>query len=239
LQEVGGEAALADIQSRVRALGLNYPHSAWAQGWDTNIQVALLSRAPIVSRRVHAQDSYLVSGRRFRVSRGILEADIQLTRDYRVTVFTAHLKSRREVPDADQAAMRAAEARILREKIDARLKEDPNANILVLGDLNDTKDSLPVRTIFGRGRHRLVDTRPAERNGDTGYSPNPRHDPRTVTWTHYYGVEDAYGRIDYILAHPNAARELVEGGAMIPSVPNWGVASDHRPILVTIEARDR
>ena len=239
LQEIGGAPALEHLIQRLSALGLRYAHWEHVQGWDTNIQVALLSRHPIVARRPHTRDTFLLSGRRFRVSRGILEVEIQVSPRYRLTVFNAHLKSRREIANADQEEMRVAEARILREKIEARLKADPRANLVVLGDLNDTKDSLAVRTLLGRGRNRLVDTRPSERNGDTGYSPDPRWQPRTVSWTHYFGREDTYGRIDYALLHENTAREWVRDETYLPVIPDWGLASDHRPLVVTLEAVDR
>jgi endonuclease/exonuclease/phosphatase family metal-dependent hydrolase len=239
LQEVSGLAALEDIQKRVRARGIDYPHRELVRGWDTNIQVALLSRYPIIARRPHTRDAYLLAGRRFRVSRGILEADVQVGPDYVLTVFVVHLKSRRPIPEADESEMRREEARILREKIELRLRENRGANVIVLGDLNDTKDSEAVRLVIGRGRHQMVDARPAERNGDTGFTPNPRWEPRNVTWTHYYGVEDTYGRIDYILLHPNAAREWIPKETWIPSIPDWGMASDHRPIVVGIEPVNR
>ncbi|MBL9139441.1 MAG: endonuclease/exonuclease/phosphatase family protein [Verrucomicrobiales bacterium] len=239
LQEVGGKPALMDIQSRLKARGLALPHAEIVHGFDTNIQVALLSRFPITALRPHVDDTYLLSGRRFRVSRGILEADVQVSPGYRLTVFVVHLKSRRAVPEADEGEMRRQEARILREKVVERLKLQPKANVVVLGDFNDTKDSESVRTLVGRGADQWVDTRPSERNGDTGFSPNPRWQPRTVSWTHYYGVEDSYSRIDYVLLHPNAASEWDATASFLPTVPDWGLASDHRPVVVTLRAADR
>lgn len=239
LQEVGGKAALIDLQSRLKARGLELPHSEIIFGFDTNIQVALLSRFPIVARRPHVEDTFLLSGRRFRVSRGILEADVQVASGYRLTLFVVHLKSRRAVPEADEGEMRREEARILREKVTARLKLEPRANVVVLGDFNDTKDSETVRLLVGRGSEQWVDTRPSERNGDTGFTPNPRWQPRTVSWTHYYGVEDSYSRIDYVLLHPNAASEWDAASSFLPTVPDWGLASDHRPVVVTLRTRER
>lgn len=239
LQEVGGQAALLDLQRRLTASGLDLPHFELVRGADTNIQVALLSRYPITARRPHAEDHYLLSNRRFRVSRGILEAEVQVNARYRLTVFVAHLKSRRAVPEADEAEMRREEARILRAKVAERLKAEPKANIVVMGDFNDTKDSETVKLLVGRGRDQWFDTRPSERNGDTGYSPNTRWQPRTVSWTHYYGVEDSYSRVDYILLHPNAASEWEARGSYLPAVADWGLASDHRPVVVTLRPEDR
>ena len=239
LQELGGVSAAEDIRSRARRLGLDYPYLEMVRGADTNIQVAVLSRYPFGASHAHTNDTYLLSGRRFRVSRGILEVDVRVQDRYSLTVFTTHLKSRRAVPEADEAEMRAAEARILRGKVESRMKREPRANVVVLGDFNDTKDSEAIRTLIGKGAGRLVDTRPAEANGDSGVSPNPRWQPRTVTWTHFYGVEDSYSRIDYALLNANAAREWVPAETRILVVPDWGLASDHRPLLVVLEARER
>ncbi len=127
----------------------------------------------------------------------------------------------------------------LREIIADRLKASPEANLLVLGDFNDTKDSSSVRTLIGRGRLALVDTRPSERNGDDHPNPNPRFEPRQVAWTHYYGKEDTYSRIDYILLSPGLAREWDQRQTYVLALPNWGTASDHRPIVAGFFAEDR
>lgn len=177
LQEMGLPSALEELRRSLQAEGLHYPHWEHVRGWDTNIHVAVLSRFPIVARRSHTNDSFLLTGRRFHVSRGFAEVDIQVSPTYRFTLLTAHLKSKRPLASADEAEMRLEEAKLLRAKVDARLAADPRANIVVVGDLNDTKDSRPVRALLGTGRGKLVDTRPAEQNGDTITAVNPTWDP--------------------------------------------------------------
>ena len=239
LQEMGSTNALLELRASLRAEGVDYPYWEHVQGWDTNIHVAVLSRLPITARRHHTNESFLLFGRRFRVSRGFAEVDIQVNATYSFTLLTAHLKSRRPVPEADEAELREQEAVLLREKIDARLKANPRANLIVLGDFNDTKDSRSTRTLVGRGRFALVDTRPAERNGDNLPNPNPRYDPRNVTWTHHYGKEDTYSRIDYILLSPGLAREWNREETWVLALPNWGAGSDHRPLVATFLAEDK
>jgi exonuclease III len=61
-------------------------------------------------------------------------------------------------------------------------------------------------------------------------SSNPRYPPRRVAWTHYYAKEELYSRIDYILASPALAPHYVPEQSYILSMPDWGAASDHRPV---------
>ena len=231
LQELGGADALQDFQQGLKSGGLDYAHSEIVYGWDTNIQVAVLSRFPIVARRPHTNDSYLLQGRRFHVGRGFLEVDIRVNPQYTFTLMTTHLKSRRQVAEGDEADMREQEGILLREKIDARLNGNRDVNLIVLGDMNDVRDARSTRAVLGRGRTALVDTRPAERNGDNLPNPIPRYDPRNITWTHFFGKEDSYSRIDYILLSPAMAREWVKEESYVFTTANWGLASDHRPVV--------
>jgi len=239
LQEMGSVADLQELRRSLKADGLDYPHWEHVAGFDTNIHVAVFSRFPFVARRPHTNDSFLLSGRRFRVSRGFAEVEVRVNPAYAFTLLTCHLKSRRTIPQADEAEMRLEEAKLLRELIDARLAVNPNANLIVLGDLNDTYDSAAVKTILGRGRTGLLDTRPAERNGDNLPNANPRFNPRNITWTHFYGKEDSYQRIDYILLSHGMAREWVTHDTYVLALANWGVGSDHRPLVATFMAEDR
>ena len=138
----------------------------------------------------------------------------------------------------DQSA-REQEALLLREKIDHCFKANPAVNLVVLGDFNDTRDSLSVRSLMGRGRAALIDTRPAERNGDDRPNPNPRYAPRNITWTYHYGKEDTYSRIDYIFVARGLLPEVTRESATVYRSPLWEVASDHRPVFVTIVPVER
>lgn len=239
VQEIGPTNALLELQSRLRQAGLDLPHWEHVPGYDTNIFVAVLSRFPIVARRPHPREDFLLEGRRFKTSRGLLEIDLEVAPSYRFTLFTAHLKSKRTIGSADQGEMREQEARVLRRLVETRLAADPKANVLVCGDFNDTKDSAALKALLGRsGDRSLFDTRPVERNGDQAPAENPRWDPRHVGWTHFYGKEDSYSRIDYILLSRGMAREWRREGSYLPTLPDWGVASDHRPVVCEFEATE-
>ncbi len=240
LQEIGNASALQELRASLKAEGLNFPHWEHVIGFDTNIQVSVLSRFPFTAHRPQTNDNFLLNGRRFRVSRGFAEVDIKVNPNYSFTLITAHLKSRRPVPEADEAELRLEEAKVLREKIDARLAANPGVNLIVLGDLNDTYNSKAVKTIIGRGKTALVDTRPAERNGDDQRNPADRQfSPRNITWTHYFGVQDTYSRIDYILLSQGMAREWVTNETYVLTIANWGIGSDHRPLVATFEAENK
>src|SRR5690606_18345093 len=103
---MGSTNALLELRVALKADGIDFPHWEHITGFDTNIHVAILSRFPFVARRPHTNEGFLLSGRRFRVSRGFAEVEIQVNPAYSFTLITAHLKSRRPVPEADEAELR-------------------------------------------------------------------------------------------------------------------------------------
>jgi endonuclease/exonuclease/phosphatase family metal-dependent hydrolase len=230
LQEIGSTNMLLKLQAGLKSAGLDLPFWEQVAGHDTNIHVCVLSRFPIVARQPHTNESFLIDGRRLSVSRGFAEVDIQVSPRYRFALIAAHLKSRLPSAVADEAEWRYEEAAALRSAIDARLERDPGEDLIVLGDFNDLKDSKPLRAILGRGATRLFDTCPAERNGDDDSSADG-HEARRVTWTHYYGKDDDYSRIDYILLNNSMRRRWLSQETYVLASPNWGLASDHRPLV--------
>jgi endonuclease/exonuclease/phosphatase family metal-dependent hydrolase len=239
LEEMGTTNALLELRDSLKAEGLDLPYWEHVSGSDTNIHVAVLSRLPFAARRPHTNETFLLSGRRFRVSRGFAEVDIKVNSNFSFTFIAAHLKSRRPVPEADEAEMRLEEAKALRKIVDADLAANPRANLIVLGDFNDNPNSASTKEIIGRGRFKLIDTRPAERNGDDAPNENSRYEPRRITWTHHYGVEDSFSRIDYIMLSPGLAKVWVTNETYVLAISNWGVGSDHRPLVATFETGER
>ena len=239
LEEMGTTNALLELRAALKAEGLDYPYWEQVSGFDTNIHVAILSKLPIVARRPHTNETFVLDGRSFAVSRGFAEVDLRVGTNFTFTLIAAHLKSKRPVPDADEAEERLGEAKVLRGIIDERLHADPDRPLIVLGDLNDVKDAASTRALMGRGKYRLVDTRPAERNGDTAPGTSARVEPREITWTEYFAKEDSYSRIDYILLSKAMAEHWVPQETYVVALPNWGVGSDHRPIVAGFETRKR
>ncbi|MDB6040621.1 MAG: endonuclease, partial [Verrucomicrobiales bacterium] len=110
VEEMGSTNALAELQSSLRKDGVDYPYSAYVSAYDTNLHVAVLSRFPIRSQKLHNEDKYLLHGRRFKVTRGFGEFEIEVNPNYRFTVLAAHLKSKRLMAEADESEMREQEA---------------------------------------------------------------------------------------------------------------------------------
>ena len=110
LEEMGNTNALLELRASLQADGQDFPYWEHVQGFDTNIHVAVLSKLPIVARRPHTNDFFLLDGRRFQVKRGFAEVDIQAATNFTFTLIAAHLKSRLATPDADEAEERLGEA---------------------------------------------------------------------------------------------------------------------------------
>jgi len=230
LEEMGTTNALLELRAALKADGCEFPFWEHLQSFDTNIHLAVLSRLPIVARRPHTNELFLLDGRRFQVKRGFAEVDIQAATNFTFTLIAAHLKSRLLTPEADEAEERLGEAKVLRGIINARLAQNPGAKLVILGDFNDEKDSTTLKEIIGRGKSKLTDTRPAERNGDTAPGEPPYFEPRNVAWTYFYGKNDTYARIDYILVSPAMKPHWLANETFISTIPNWGTGSDHRPV---------
>jgi endonuclease/exonuclease/phosphatase family metal-dependent hydrolase len=231
LEEMGSTNALLELRESLKANGFEFAYCEFVQGFDTNIHVAVLSKLPMVARRPHTNDSFLLDAKRFQVKRGFAEVEIRAAPNCTFTLLAAHLKSHLADSSADEAEERRGEAKVLRGIIDTRLAHEPNARIIVLGDFNDVTDSASTKEIIGHGKYRLFDTRPVERNGDNAPLKPPYFEPRNVSWTYFYGKSDTYSRIDFILLSPAMKKHWLPAETFIPTIPNWGVGSDHRPIV--------
>lgn len=226
--EIGDAAYLEDLKSRLKTGGLDLPHTELvvsADGWNRNL--ALLSRFPIVDRQSRNDLTYLIDQTRFPIQRGLLDVTIAVNSQYRLRCVGVHFKSKREIPEADQATMRRNEAHLVREHLDGILGSEPGTNLIVYGDFNDTPNEPPVKTVRGRfGRDDyLRDLRPMDRFG--------------FRWTHYWSWADTYARLDYTLVSEGLLPEVDRDQTVILHPEEWDTASDHRAIRVILSPVDR
>ncbi len=235
LQEIGGTNSLHELRDALKRGGSDYPYWEHVVARDDEIHLAVLSRFPISARRPHANEAFLLEGRRFFVKRGFAEIDIRIGTNYQFTLLAAHLKSKRPIANADEATLRLHEARLLRRRVDTLLSANPDINLVVLGDFNDLDDSPPIKLILGYKDNRvLFDTRPRELA-----IPSSSSMGKNTTWTYHYAREKSFSRFDYILLSAGMKRECSLESARILTRSDWRKASDHRPILVMFTAEDQ
>lgn len=217
--EIGTKEDLADIQARLKAAGLDLPHSHFAGGMDHTRHLGLLSRHPISATAVPTDLNYRLNGKEYGMQRGILDATVKTPDGREWRFLGVHLKSKRDVEDGDQNLMRINEAQLLRKHIDGILTANPQARLIAYGDFNDTRRTSPLRIVQG------------PYNSPRGMSPIGAHDSREQYWTHFWAREDVYSRFDYIHFSQALKKDVnfQECGILDPK--NWNDASDHRAVL--------
>jgi endonuclease/exonuclease/phosphatase family metal-dependent hydrolase len=219
LCEIGSENDVKEIQAMLKAAGVDLPHLHHTGGEDLVRHLAIISRFPILSTE---RPGLRLLGLEQSMQRGILDATLDVG-GRPVRFIGLHLKSKRTVPDFDQAQIRIAEAQHARRHIDGILAADPAAALVAYGDFNDTTRSLSTRAINGTYR-------------TPGYLSHVHvKDSRGETWTHHYAVEDSYTRIDFVTVSAALRRHVKKDKSRIIDDRDWATASDHRPVLVRFE----
>lgn len=220
--EIGKDSDLKDLQTRLKKAGIPLPHRHRVHGSDNARALAILSRYPIIETHAPKELNYTINGTPFSISRGILDATIQLP-GRKIRFLGVHFKSKRPIREADQSLMRRNESLLLRKHIDAILTADPDTLLLAYGDFNDTKRSKTVSAVRGRS------------NCSLHMNMIELNDSRGENWTHYWKHEDIYSRIDFIMANPSLAPSINNTDSKLLTPDNWQIASDHRPMLVLIK----
>ena len=221
LCEIGTRQDLADLQRRLRQAGLLLPHKTWVDGPDQHRHLALLSRFPLDVQH-DTRTIFRIGGLPRRVQRGILDCTVKVNPDFHLRVLGVHLKSPRIVPEFDQAEFRRAESLVLRGRVEDILGRAPGTPLLVFGDFNDSKNSPVVTGVLGRaGTPAALTALPlADRQGDQ--------------WTYRWEESDQYTRVDFVMVS-EALRPLVQRrGTRLHRDKDWHLASDHRPLVVSL-----
>jgi endonuclease/exonuclease/phosphatase family metal-dependent hydrolase len=181
-QEIGSEEAFSSVLARVPR-GDEYKTRIIGPPDRRGIRNALITRAKVLHEYVHTarevEFPVFVQGDpapfpgRIPLRRGVVQAQVDAPGIGPIDIFVAHFKSKRAtrllLPDGTEVEpsshtdhaeaeirslmSRAAEALFLRRLVDET--ELKNPRIAVLGDLNDTIESVPVRIVKGRGDGRL------------------------------------------------------------------------------------
>ena len=221
--EIGTENDLADLQSRLKEEGLDLPHAEHAHGGDPSRSLALLSRFPIVATHSQQDLKYQIDDQMFAVNRGFLDATVELKKGFQLRCVGVHLKSKREVPEADEMLMRRNEAHLLRQHLEGILKEDPSSRIAVYGDFNENRNGAPIVEIEGVP------------GMDLSMMDITLKDTRGQTWTHYWQGADVYSRFDYFFVSRPLQVYVDKKRSYVYDVPEFYSGSDHRPIVMKID----
>ncbi|MEO8205473.1 MAG: endonuclease/exonuclease/phosphatase family protein [Chthoniobacterales bacterium] len=226
VEEVGDTTQVEDFRKHLRDGGLEYPHMEFVEGADKERHVLLLSKYPIANRNSQSNVRFTLDGKPAHMQRGILDVTVQINDHYKLRLLGVHLKSRREVSGYDQALLRTQEAHELHKYIEAILKAEPDTNLLLFGDFNDTKNQPTIKGIMG------------VRGSAASMEDIFLHDSEGERWTYYWAWEDEYSRIDYLFFNRALKPEILFKKSGILRFPQWFAASDHRPIYTTISPRD-
>ena len=223
--EIGTEADLKDLQSRLKSQGSDYPYTEHLDGADSVRRLALLSKYPIKKSYSRHDLTYFIGANEFPVRRGLLHVELDLN-GVSLHAVGLHLKSKRPSQNYDQAEMRLKEADACKDYLNSFLESHPEAKLFLYGDLNDTYKSPPVNILKGyyESPHYL--------------RPLNLSDSRGEHWTHYWDYERQYSVFDYVLCNRSLLPLVNKQKSHILDQENVMKASDHRPLLVTFSLKD-
>lgn len=218
LCEVGTVEDLAEIQSRLKAGGVDLPYSHYTGGTDEVRHLGILSRYPVVASATPTEMEFQLNGQTMGINRGVLDITVAVNgKSYRF--LGVHLKSKRESEYGDQESVRQNEARLLRRHVDSIFSKEPQARLVVYGDFNDTRSTPTLKTITG------------SYNSPSYLTAIPVKDSNQTAWTHHWAMADIYSRIDFVTVSASLKREVDFEHSRILDDPDWSDGSDHRPIL--------
>lgn len=225
MQEMGPRPYLAELQRDLATEGAAYPHAVLLAAADEVRHVALLSKRPLAAVTSHTDLKFKYFDDVVAVKRGVLEVQIA-TSAGEFTLWALHLKSRytNRPDDPNSARRRAGEATVIRNRVLERMGDPAREKFLIVGDFNDVKTSAALRYMQRRGKTKIADLLPAA-------------DSRGEAWTYVYRREEVYNRVDHILVSARLKPAVAGGRAVIHDSAAVLVASDHRPVYVTLDLR--
>lgn len=217
IQEIGSLAHLLELRDDLAAEGLNYEGAYVLVADDSERRIGALWKAGWDVEAVpHTDLDFRYFSHREKIKRGLLELKIRpVDTDESIAVFVLHLKSRYTTDDRDPSAerRRTSEAQAARDRI-LELYPDPGVSkFVIVGDLNDQRNSSAVRRVLNRGNVQISEICDAK-------------DRSGLIWTHYYQKGGEYSLIDYMLVSPALKRDLLQ--SEILDRRDFFEGSDHR-----------
>ena len=225
LQEVESERALADLAHGLGGLGYRYQVFVPQPGVVTG--VAFLSRLPVLRVRALPVGSFQQAP-----LRQIVEIEVEY-RGHRLRVLNNHWKAKSEGVRETEPGRKAA-GEVLARRVGRVLAEEPEADLLALGDFNQNLEELEPWS-RAAGLHDPWVEVPAERRGSAvfrGAWQTPDHVLLSP------GLRDRRG-----FTRPRNAFQVVRAGFLLEARTGFprrfaaGGASDHLPLLLRLRVR--
>jgi endonuclease/exonuclease/phosphatase family metal-dependent hydrolase len=214
LQEVENRPLLEKLNEQELS-SLGYDQVRLIEGNDIRgIDVALLSRFPVIEAKSHVNDHFLgVDGdtTTYGFSRDCVEATVEPSPGRKLILLINHLRADNWKEPEESVARRLAQANRVRQIADGILASKPDGNLAVLGDLNDTPDSQTLELIQ-QGSPPLLDLL------------------TLVPSSERYTFNSSKTQIDYILASPGLEGDLISGSVKANHDAVFEEASDHSPV---------
>lgn len=127
--EIENGAVLDALMDRY-VVDINAPYRAFSKGPGAAIGIGIASRYPFVEVRTH-----LARSGEFPPLRPVLEVQVEVAGE-RLAIFANHWKSKRGGAPATEP-LRRDTARLLAKRLRELRRDDPDLNLLVLGDFNE------------------------------------------------------------------------------------------------------
>lgn len=228
LQEFESAAYLEALaEERFPELGYRFFAGTESPTWYQN--VVLMSRLPLGVVRSYVNVTTPVEGTTDDEGRPAAQSltnnrmwlvDVLARPDYTFSLAGLHLKAGR---GPRNAGWRMGQIRFLHTEFARLLQQDPDANLLVVGDINATPDTDEFQLLLNtRGTVPLV-------NPFAG-APAPTHPAEAPT-----------RQIDHLLVNANMLPELVPGSARVAlplPVDQMARTSDHLPVTAAFVANE-
>lgn len=224
LSEMGGEAAVRDLQMRLKRKGVQLPHKVLVMRDGEDRGLAFLSKYSIVNNNSVADMP--VSGetkRKKTMLRGILDVTVKIPDGRLFRLVGIHLKSRLS-RDGSAEDTRRREAYALRDYLNEVLASQDGMPVLLYGDFNDGPADSAVQVIQGPAKteYRLNRLKPRDSRGET--------------WTIYYEDGDTYHSFDHLFINNTLKKRLGRKPPMgILDFTSSRQASDHRGVWVELK----
>lgn len=223
LCEMGGEAAVSDLQMRLKRRAVHLPYRVLVMRKGEDRGLALLSKYPVEANR-SVQNMPIPGeeqGKRMML-RGILDATVKVPDGRLFRLIGVHLKSR-VGGEGLAEEFRRKEAYALRSYLNDAQAVQEGMPLLLYGDFNDGPANHSVGVIQGAVKtdFRLNRLKPKDSRGET--------------WTIYYNEGDSYHSFDHLFVNDVLGKRLgrkPRQGVLDGAISRQ--ASDHRGVWVEL-----